>query len=82
MRPALQTLAQPLMQWIQHGRMQRSGDSQAAVALLRGIMGQGEMLAVVRQIYGLAFQLEITLECQWLPREHSIMQLADYLSKQ
>lgn len=58
-----------------------TGDNQGSIACLAKMMGKGDILDAVRQVYEVAAAHDVALEFIWKPRESPEIQLADSLSR-
>ena len=58
-----------------------TGDNQGSIACLAKMMGKGEILAVVRQVYEVAAAHDVALEFIWKPKESAEIQHAYALSR-
>ena len=77
----LRLLVRHALPRLQHQRLRLLTDSQAALLCVMGMKGNVHCFPVVLAIWDLCMQHDIELQVLWLPREHTVMQLADLHSK-
>ena len=66
---------------LRHGCLKIITDSQVAAADVSRMRGSPPILQQVCQLYSLAAPHDVELQVEWRPREHPLLQYADYLSK-